>query len=218
MFSSLQKSTTDNRQLLTIFTSFTRKRITTSMRTFFFLVLLLSLGACGNAPTNSETPTAKAQTTAASETPEDRLKKLGIELPKASTPVANYVNSVQTGKLVFLAGKGPKKPDGEYITGKLGQDLEIEQGYEAARLVAINQLAVLKADLGDLSRVKRVVKVLGMVNAAPDFTSHPEVINGFSDLMVEVFGEKGKHARAAVGMGSLPRNIAVEIEAIIEIE
>lgn len=188
------------------------------MRTFFFLVLLLSLGACGNAPTNSETPTAKAQTTAASETPEDRLKKLGIELPEASTPVANYVNSVQTGKLVFLAGKGPKKPDGEYITGKLGQDLEIEQGYEAARLVAINQLAVLKADLGDLSRVKRVVKVLGMVNAAPDFTSHPEVINGFSDLMVEVFGEKGKHARAAVGMGSLPRNIAVEIEAIIEIE
>ncbi len=150
--------------------------------------------------------------------PEARLKKMGITLPQVSAPVANYVNAVRTGNLIFLAGKGPRKENGEYITGKVGDDLTVEQGYEAAKLTAINQLAVLKAELGDLSKVKRIVKVLGMVNAAPDFGNHPEVINGFSDLMVEVFGENGKHARAAVGMGSLPRNIAVEIEAIVEVE
>ncbi len=150
--------------------------------------------------------------------PEAKLKELGIVLKEPSTPVANYVNAVRTGNLIFLAGKGPRTPDGRLITGKLGQDLTVEQGYEASRAVAILQLAVLKAELGDLSRVKRIVKVLGMVNASPDFTNHPEVINGFSDLMVEVFGEKGKHARAAVGMGSLPRNIAVEIELIVEVE
>ena len=146
------------------------------------------------------------------DTPESRLEKLGIKLPEVSPPVANYVNAVQTGNLMFLAGKGPRKEDGSYITGKVGVDLTVEQGYEAAKLTAINQLAVLKAELGDLSRVKRVVKVLGMVNCASDFGDQPEVVNGFSDLMVEIFGEKGKHARAAVGMGSLPRNIAVEIE------
>jgi enamine deaminase RidA (YjgF/YER057c/UK114 family) len=105
-----------------------------------------------------------------------------------------------------------------YITGKVGQDISLEEGYAAARLVGINQLAVLKAELGSLDRVKRIVKVLGMVNCGPDFTEHPKVINGFSDLMVEVFGEKGKHARSAVGMPSLPSNIAVEIELIVEIE
>ncbi|MEM8525182.1 MAG: RidA family protein [Bacteroidota bacterium] len=151
-------------------------------------------------------------------TPEQKLEQLGIELPEVSPPVANYVNVVQTGSLIFLAGKGPKKADGTYIKGKVGADLTQEEGYEAARIVAINQLAVLKTELGDLSKVKRVVKVLGMVNAVPEFENHPEVINGFSDLMVEVFGDKGKHARAAVGMGSLPRNIAVEIEVIVEIE
>ena len=150
--------------------------------------------------------------------PEAKLKELGIVLKEPATPVANYVNAVRTGNLIFLAGKGPRTPDGQLITGKLGQDLTVEQGYEASRAVAILQLAVLKAELGDLSRVKRIVKVLGMVNAGPDFTDHPEVINGFSDLMVEVFGEKGKHARAAVGMGSLPRTIAVEIELIVEVE
>ena len=150
--------------------------------------------------------------------PEQKLEELGIVLKEPAVPVANYVNAVRTGNLIFLAGKGPRTPEGELVTGKLGADLSVEKGYEAARAVAILQLAVLKAELGDLSKVKRIVKVLGMVNATPDFTNHPEVINGFSDLMVEVFGEKGKHARAAVGMGSLPRNIAVEIELIVEVE
>ena len=157
-------------------------------------------------------------TVASAQSPEQRLKTLGITLPEASQPVANYVNAVTTGNLVFLAGKGPRKTDGTYITGKVGRDLSIEEGYAAARLTGINQLAALKAHLGDLSRVKRIVKVLGMVNAVDGFGNQPEVINGFSDLMVEVFGEKGKHARAAVGMSSLPRNIAVEIEMIVEIE
>jgi enamine deaminase RidA (YjgF/YER057c/UK114 family) len=146
-----------------------------------------------------------------------KLESLGIDLPEASSPVANYVNIVETGKLLFLAGKGPSKSDGTYITGKVGDDLTIEQGYEAAQLTAYGQLAVLKDYLGDLNRVKRIVKVLGMVNCTNDFTSQPEVVNGFSDTMVEVFGDKGKHARAAVGMGSLPRGIAVEVELIVEI-
>jgi enamine deaminase RidA (YjgF/YER057c/UK114 family) len=149
--------------------------------------------------------------------PQSQLAKLGIELPEAANPVANYVNAVQTGNLIFLAGKGPKNADGEYVTGKVGEDLTVEEGYQAARLVGINQLAVLKAELGNLNRVKRIVKVLGMVNATSDFGNQPEVVNGFSDLMVEVFGERGKHARAAVGMGSLPRGIAVEIEMVVEV-
>lgn len=155
---------------------------------------------------------------AASEMIDERLKDLGIELPPASSPVANYVNAVQTGNLIFLAGKGPLKPDGTYITGKVDADLTLEQGYQAARLTGINQLAALKAELGSLDRVKRIVKVLGMVNSSPDFVDHPKVINGFSDLMVEVFGDKGKHARSAVGMASLPNGIAVEVEMIVEIE
>jgi enamine deaminase RidA (YjgF/YER057c/UK114 family) len=150
--------------------------------------------------------------------PEAKLAALGITLPAAPSPVANYVNGVQTGNLIFLAGKGPKRADGSEITGKLGKDLSIEQGYEAARLTAINQMAVLKVMLGDLNRVKRVVKVLGMVNSDPDFIEQPAVINGFSDLIVEVFGDRGRHARAAVGMASLPRGQAVEIEMIVEIK
>lgn len=150
--------------------------------------------------------------------PESKLQELGIELSTPSAPVANYVNAVRVGNLIFLSGKGPKKADGENITGKVGTDLTIEEGYEAARLVGINQLSVLKAELGNLNKVKRCVKVLGMVNAAPDFTDQPKVINGYSDLMVAVFGDKGKHARAAVGMGSLPSNIAVEIEMIVEVQ
>jgi enamine deaminase RidA (YjgF/YER057c/UK114 family) len=149
---------------------------------------------------------------------EDRLKELGIELPPVSPPIANYVNSVKTGNLVFMAGKGPQHQDGSYITGKVGSDLTLEEGYEAARLTGINLLAALKAEVEDLNKVVRIVKVLGMVNGTPEFKDHPKVINGFSDLMVEVFGEKGKHARAAVGMGSLPDNIAVEIEMIVEVE
>jgi enamine deaminase RidA (YjgF/YER057c/UK114 family) len=149
---------------------------------------------------------------------EARLLELGIELPAASSPVANYVNAVTAGQLVFLAGKGPRQADGTYLTGKLGYNLSQEEGYAAARLAAINQLAALKAEIGDLDRVKRVVKVVGMVNATDDFTNHPEVINGFSDLMVAAFGEQGKHARAAVGMVSLPRNMAVEVELIVELK
>jgi len=156
--------------------------------------------------------------TASAQDPEQKLKEKGIELPPASKPVANYVNAVRVGNLLFLAGKGPTKPDGTNITGKVGKDLTIEQGYDAARLTAINHLAVLKAELGDLKKVKRIVKVLGMVNCEGNFTDQPKVINGYSDLMVEIFGEKGKHARSAVGMNSLPMNIAVEVEVIVEVE
>ncbi len=149
--------------------------------------------------------------------PEAKLKALNITLPTPPQPVANYVNGVRTGNLIFLAGKGPRYADGTEITGKLGQDVSIEKGYEGARLTAINQLAVLKAMLGDLNKVKRIVKVLGMVNSDPSFVEQPKVINGFSDLMVEVFGEKGKHARAAIGVASLPRGQAVEIELVVEV-
>jgi enamine deaminase RidA (YjgF/YER057c/UK114 family) len=148
---------------------------------------------------------------------EAKLKELGITLPQPPKPVANYVNAVRTGNLIFLAGKGPKRADGSEITGKLGREISIEEGYEAARLTAINQLAVLKATLGDLNKVKRIVKVLGMVNSDPSFVEQPKVINGFSDMMVAVFGDRGRHARAAVGMASLPRGQAVEIEMIVEV-
>ncbi|MCU0447665.1 MAG: RidA family protein [Microscillaceae bacterium] len=152
------------------------------------------------------------------QSPEQNLEKLGIALPKVSPPVANYVNAVRVGNLLYLAGKGPSKPDGSYITGKLGKDLSIEQGYEAAKLVAIAHISVLKAELGDLKKVKRIVKVLGMVNCLDTFADQPKVINGYSDMMVAIFGEKGKHARSAVGMYALPMNIAVEVEVIVEIE
>ena len=150
--------------------------------------------------------------------PENKLKELGIELPRPPEPVANYVNGVRTGNLIFLAGKGPKKPDGTEITGKLGAGVSLEKGYEAARLAAINQLAVLKQMLGNLNRVTRIVKVLSMVNSDPNFIDQPKVINGFSDLIVDVFGERGLHARSAVGMASLPREQAVEVEMIVEVK
>jgi enamine deaminase RidA (YjgF/YER057c/UK114 family) len=149
---------------------------------------------------------------------EQRLKEKGIVLNPPSKPVANYVNAVRVGNLLYLAGKGPKNADGSDITGKLGKDLTIQQGYEAARTVAIQHLAVIKAELGSLNKVKRIVKVLGMVNCESNFTDQPKVINGYSDVMVEIFGEKGKHARSAVGMYALPNNIAVEVEVIVEVE
>ena len=149
---------------------------------------------------------------------ETRLKEKGIVLAAPGKPVANYVNVVRVGNLLFLAGKGPTKPDGSNITGKVGKDLTIEQGYEAAQLTAINHLAVLKAELGSLNKVKRIVKVLGMVNCTEDFKDQPKVVNGYSDMMVEIFGDKGKHARSAVGMYALPSNIAVEVEVIVEVE
>jgi enamine deaminase RidA (YjgF/YER057c/UK114 family) len=147
-----------------------------------------------------------------------KLKELGIELPPPSKPMANYVRAVRSGNLLFLAGTGPTKADGSNITGKVGKDLTLEQGYDAAKVTGIAILSTLKNELGDLNKVKRIVKVLGMVNCHSDFTDQPKVINGFSDLMVAVFGEKGKHARSAVGMNSLPSNIAVEIEIVVEIE
>lgn len=152
------------------------------------------------------------------QTPEDRLKEKGIVLTTPGPPVANYVNAVRVGNLLYLSGKGPAKPDGTYVTGKVGKDLTIEQGYEAARLTAISHIAVLKAELGDLSKVKRIVKVLGMVNCTEDFKDQPKVINGYSDLMVAIFGDKGKHARSAIGMYALPFNTAVEVEVIVEVE
>ena len=149
---------------------------------------------------------------------EQRLKEKNIVLNPPSKPVANYVNAVRVGNLLYLAGKGPKNADGTDIAGKVGKDLTIEQGYQAARSVAIQHLAVIKAELGSLNKVKRIVKVLGMVNCESGFTEQPKVINGYSDLMVEIFGEKGKHARSAVGMYALPNNIAVEVEVIVELE
>jgi enamine deaminase RidA (YjgF/YER057c/UK114 family) len=150
--------------------------------------------------------------------PEKRLKELGIELQTPSAPAANFVRAVRSGNLVFLSGHGPRKIDGSYIAGKIGRDLSIEQGREAVRLTAINLLASLKAEIGDLNQVKRIVKVLGMVNAGESFTDHPQVMNGFSDFIVSAFGERGKHARSAVGMASLPNGMAVEIEMIVEVK
>jgi enamine deaminase RidA (YjgF/YER057c/UK114 family) len=149
---------------------------------------------------------------------EEKIKELGITLPGGKAPVGNYVPTVRTGNLLYLSGVGPAPgPDGTIPTGKVGQDLTMEQGYEAARLVGINLLARLKDALGDLDKVERVVKLLSMVNASPDFTQTPAVANGCSDLLVEVFGERGRHARSAVGMAALPNNIAVEIEMIVEV-
>jgi len=182
----------------------------------FFLIMVSIVYVFSNGCQNPVS--ISSETTVNIYDPEAKLAALGIILPGPPQPVANYVNGVRTGNLIFLAGKGPKRSDGTEITGKLGVDVSIDEGYEAARLAAINQLAVLKQMLGDLKKVKRIVKVLGMVNSDPSFTDQPKVINGFSDLMVAVFGEKGKHARSAVGMASLPRGQAVEIEMIVEVE
>ena len=148
----------------------------------------------------------------------DRLNELGITLPPLSRPVGNYVDGVRSGDLLFLSGKAPFAPEGGRPTGKLGQNVTTEQGYQHARSVGLMLLSVMKEMLGELDQVKQVVKVLGMVNATPDFDEHPKVINGCSDLFVEVFGGRGRHARSAVGMSSLPGGITVEIEAIVEVK
>jgi enamine deaminase RidA (YjgF/YER057c/UK114 family) len=145
--------------------------------------------------------------------PEQKLKALGITLLPVTPPIANYVNAVRTGNLLFLAGKGPAGG----ATGIVGKDITVEQAYQHARSTGLALIAVMKDELGSLERVRRIVKVLGMVNAVPGFPDQPKVINGCSDLFVEVFGERGKHARSAVGMGSLPNNIPVEIECIVEV-
>jgi len=147
--------------------------------------------------------------------PYDRLAALGIVLPAAPSPIANFVTHVAEGKLLFLSGQGPTEANGTLHTGKVGADVSVEAAYEHARLTGINLIAVMQAALGDLGRVRRVVKLLGMVNATPEFADHPAVINGCSDLMNEVFGERGVHARSAVGFGSLPNQITVEIEAVV---
>ena len=144
---------------------------------------------------------------------EKKLKELGITLAPVTPPVANYVNAVRTGNLLYLAGKGPAAG----VAGIVGKEISVEQAYGHARTVGLNLMAVMRHELGSLDRVKRIVKVLGMVNAVPGFGEQPKVINGCSDLFVEVFGERGRHARSAVGMGSLPNNIPVEIECIVEV-
>jgi enamine deaminase RidA (YjgF/YER057c/UK114 family) len=148
-------------------------------------------------------------------TPEQRLEALGLTLPQVPTPAANYVPYRLAGNLLYLSGQGPKRPDGSYRVGRLGRDISVEEAYLEARMVGLGLLAAAKAALGSLERIEAVVKLLGMVNAEPDFGDHPKVINGCSDLFVEVLGEAGRHARSAVGMGSLPNRMAVEIEAIL---
>lgn len=155
------------------------------------------------------------QAASAPATPYDRLQALGIALPAAPPPIANFVTHVAEGKLLFLSGQGPTEPGGKAHTGKVGADVSVEAAYTHARLTGINLIAVMQAALGDLGRVRRIVKLLGMVNATPDFADHPAVIDGCSDLMRAVFGDEGIHARSAVGFGSLPNRITVEIEAIV---
>jgi enamine deaminase RidA (YjgF/YER057c/UK114 family) len=147
---------------------------------------------------------------------EERIRELGLELPPVHPPAASYVNAVRTGNLVYLSGAGPVRADGHVPTGKVGVSVTPAEAAEHARVVALNLLAVLRHEVGSLDRVKRVVKLLGMVNASPDFVEHSTVINGCSDLLVEVFGEG--HARSAIGVGSLPLGMPVEIEAIFEVE
>ena len=153
---------------------------------------------------------------------EEKIKQLNIELPTPGEPIANYVPTVRFSEtknsmLIYVSGTGPRKENGNYLTGRLGDDMTIEEGYDAAKLTGINILASLKKEIGDLNKIKRFVKVIGMVNSTADFYQQPAVINGFSDFIVEVFGDRGKHARSAVGMVSLPSNIAVEIEVVVEV-
>ena len=149
---------------------------------------------------------------------EKKLKDLGIELPQAPKPLANYVPAVRAGSLLFVSGHGPYNDGMTVTSGKLGKELTIDQGYQTARNVALNCLASIKATIGDLDKVKRVVKLLGMVNCTEDFKDQPKVMNGASDLLAQVFGDAGKHARSAVGMQALPNGIPVEIEMIVEVD
>jgi enamine deaminase RidA (YjgF/YER057c/UK114 family) len=149
---------------------------------------------------------------------EQRVKDLALDLPPPPKAAGNYVPAVQVGTLLFLSGCGPQRADGTYIVGKVGADMNVEQAYAAARVAGLAMLARLRLELGSLDRVARVVKVLGMVNAAPDFAEQPKVINGFSDLMVGVFGDNGRGARAAVGMAALTGQMAVEIEMVVELK
>lgn len=150
--------------------------------------------------------------------PEENLKNLGLSLPPVGTPIANFVHSRLVGDMLYISGQGPTKDDGTQYKGKLGADTTVEEGYKHAQQTGLNILAVAKKVLGDLDKIDCVVKLLGMVNATPDFGDHPKVINGCSDLLVNVLGERGKHARSAVGFASLPGGISVEIEAILKVK
>ncbi|WP_417792799.1 RidA family protein [Terasakiella pusilla] len=151
-------------------------------------------------------------------TPEEKLASLGLVLPTAPTPLAQYRPARLVGNTLYLSGQIPRNPDGSFILGRLGRDISIEEGYEAARNVGLQLLSVIKSVVGELSRVEAIAKVNGMVNAEPDFLDHAKVINGCSDILVEILGEAGYHARSAVGMGSLPLGVAVEIEAIVAVK
>jgi len=150
---------------------------------------------------------------------EDRIKSLGYSLPDVATPLANYVPivHVEGAGLVFTSGHTPRAADGGFLTGTLGVDVTVDEGYEAAKVTVLGILGSLKSELGDLDRITRVVKLLCMVNSAPDFTDHPSVANGASDLLVEIFGDKGKHARSAVGLAALPANVCIEVEMVVEV-
>src|SRR5690554_3249930 len=174
------------------------KKLMYPMKNIFALLLLILHASC------------------LGQSPESKLQKLGIELTDIQPTSGNYVNAVRTGSIVYLSGRGPLETDGNYTVGKLGKDLTVQQGYNAARLAAIQQISVLKVFLGSLDKVIRIVKVSGYINSSEDFSEHSKVMNGCSDLMVVVFGEKGKHARSAVGMSSLPGNWAVEVEIVVE--
>jgi enamine deaminase RidA (YjgF/YER057c/UK114 family) len=193
-----------------------------SRRNFLRDGFLLAAGSAGGAlllGTFTRFGSAATQAQSAANGAEQRLKELRIELPPPPKPVAVYVPAVRVGTLLFVSGHGPTKLDGTMIQGKVGGELNLEQGAAAARQVGLNVLSTVRATLGTLDAVVRVVKVLGMVNCVPTFTDQPKVINGFSELMVQVFGDKnGKAARSAVGMGSLPSNIAVEVEAVFEVQ
>ena len=184
-----------------------------SLNFFLFLVTLIVIKTGTVQAQNVSTPaviTAKD--------PETRIREMGLKLRTPGPPSANFLGAVRVGNLVYLSGQGPLKEDGKFMIGKVGKEFTFEEAKYAARLTGISLLESLKAEVGNLNNVKRIVKVLGMVNAVPEFDNHSQVINGFSDLMVEVFGENGKHARSAIGLGSLPRNIPVEIEMIVEMK
>lgn len=181
------------------------------------LPILFLLGCGGNTDTSNVGEANQPAITNDGIDAEQRIIDLGIELIMPNPPTANYLKSKRIGNMVYLAGHGPDKPDGGQVIGKLGADLTLEEGVEAARFTGISLLSSLKAEIGDLNKVKNIVRAQGMVNADPSFMQHSQVINGYSDLMVAVFGDKGKHARAAIGMSSLPNNIAVEIDMIVEV-
>lgn len=153
-----------------------------------------------------------------SQTDYDRLRALGLELPPNEPPIGNFLPYVPVGGLLFISGQAPTRPDGSICAGKVGDEVTADEAYDHARLTGLGLIALMQDALGDLARVRRVVKLLGMVNATPDFTAHPAVINGCSDLLVAVFGERGRHARSAIGMASLPNRISVEIEVVIEVD